>query len=90
MLAAGFNALALLRIAFFVAFLEPPAALSDATWTEDFSPAQSIHQTFFDDGDQCARSPALRLAAHDRQRPAYFREMKRRSLESSINGPYKA
>ena len=91
LLATGFEELELLGLAFVVVFREPPATLSDATWTEEPSPpAQSIHQTSFDDGDQWARSPVSSLVAHDRQRPAYFSEMKRRPLGSSILGPQRA
>lgn len=53
LLALEFDALELLRFAFVDAFREPPATLSDVTWTEVSLPtAQSLHQTFFDDGDQ--------------------------------------
>ena len=52
-MAAGFEELEPLGVAFVAVFRESPAMLSDATWTEEPSPlAQSIHQTFFDDGDQ--------------------------------------
>ena len=91
LLATGFDALELLGLAFVAVFREPSATLSDATWTEAAPPPmQSIHQTFFDDRDQWARSPASSLVAHDRQRPAYFSEIKRRSLGSAILGPQKA
>ena len=87
LLATGCDALGL-RGAFVALSREPPSVLSVETWTEGPAPpVQSIHQTPFDDGDQWARSPAFRLVAHDRQRPSYFSEMKRRSLGSSITGP---
>jgi len=87
LLAPGFDSLELLGLAFVAVFLEPAATLSDATWTEEpLPPAQLIHQTFFDDGDQWASSPASSLVAHDPQRPAYFSGMKRKSLGSFVNG----
>ena len=70
---------AIFGLALLVAFRSPPTARSDATLTEELLPlAQSSHKTTFVDGDQCARSPTLRLIAHTRHSPAYFSEMKRR------------
>ena len=52
-MAAGFEELEPLGLAFAAAFRELPATPSDVTWTEERSlPAQSIHQISFDDGDQ--------------------------------------
>ena len=52
-MAAGFEELELLGLAFAAVFRKLPATLSDVTWAEELSlPAQSIHQTSFDDGDQ--------------------------------------
>ena len=69
------------------AFCNPPAARSGASGVDGLSPpAQSTHQTFLVDGDQCALSPTSSLSAHEWQRPPYFSEMKRRSSGSFVNG----
>ena len=61
------------------------ATLSDERWIEDLMPfVQSIHQTFFDDGDQRARIPFSNHVPHDTQEAAYLSEMIRRSLGRSI------
>lgn len=65
----------------------PPGARAGASGVEGLPPpAQSTHQTFFVDGDQCAFSPTSSLSAHEWQRPPYFSEMKRRSSGSFVNG----
>ena len=59
---------------------DPRATLFDTVFADKRSRrAQLMHQTFFDDSDQCARVPACSLLAHVWQRPAYFSEIKRRS-----------
>ena len=86
-LATDSEELDLLGPAFVAGFRELSATLGDTTCDDDPSPpAQLLHQAAFNDRDQCARSPALSLVAHDRHFAAYFSDRGRRSLGSSIVG----
>ena len=87
--ACGFAAPSAIECVRPAAFRNPPAVRSGAVGVELLSPpAQSTHQTFFVDGDQCARSPTSSLSSHEWQRPPYFSEMKRRSSGSFVNGSW--
>ena len=87
--ACGFAAPAAIECGRPAAFRNPPAPRSGAAGVEGFAPpVQSTHQTFFVDGDQCARSPTSSLTSHEWQRPPYFSEMKRRSSGSFVNGSW--
>ena len=70
--------------AFLAEFREVPAVLpASARAVKRLPCAQSTHHTLFDDLDQWACLPTSNFLAHSRQRPAYFSEIRRRSLGSS-------